>query len=219
MRINTGHFVVFVLCVSNEVVSFNKESYIFSNFDHSSDAHNPRFKEEPIVFGQLDLTDESSFNLIILVQVKKVGDTFTYHIYGINVLPVVTTSDTILNGIFEVPLLDLELNFSLFQELNNISPWQFQMRYLKEKKAKTLPISVIFRQNNTDLADMYPRTSFLDEINRFFMPSSESTPSLKSKSRQQPTQLIISDFLHKNINRREMESEIKQIIKNLIYTE
>ncbi len=69
-----------------------------------------------------------------------------------NVLPLTTAGDTVLNGIFELPLLDLHMCPEVFQELNIINPWQFQYKYLKEKKVKTLQPRVLIRQCNTDLS-------------------------------------------------------------------
>ena len=68
------------------------------------------------------------------------------------VLPLTTSTDTVLNGIFELPLLDLHMCPEVFQELNIINPWQFQYKYLKEKKVKTLQPRVLIRQCNTDLS-------------------------------------------------------------------
>lgn len=203
--------------MANDVVSFNKESYIFFHFDEESDAYNPDFIEEPIVFGSVDMADESSFILIVLIEIKKTQDLVTYEIYGMNVLPTITQPDTIMNGVFEVPLLDLELSAELFQELNNISPWQFQFRYIKEKKAEARSASIIFRQNNADLADMYQRKSFPTEINKMFVQSTEQS-SPKQKRQNLPSTKVGS-VLHKKLNRRTIENDIKEILKDKLYSD
>jgi hypothetical protein len=143
---------VCVICISNEVISFNKESRIFHTFDQDSDAFNPVFKEKEIIFNSIDPSDETSFNLVLLVEILRSDPDFSYHICGMNVLPLTTSTDTVLNGIFELPLLDLHMCPEVFQELNIINPWQFQYKYLKEKKVKTLQPRVLIRQCNTDLS-------------------------------------------------------------------
>lgn len=208
-----GHFAVFTVCVSNEMVSFNKESFVFMNFDMESDAYNPVFKDKPVVFGDVDLTDESSFNLIVLIEIKKIKETYSYHIYGMNVIPAVTEADIVLSGVFEVPMLDLELSGATFQELNNISAWQFQHRCLKEKKAKVKPASVIFRQNNSSLADMYPAKSCDFGISKVFMPTGERAEATESMT----VNVKVADCVVRPFDKEKVEKDIKSFMKEKLY--
>lgn len=149
---SAGHFAVCVICISNEVISFNKESRVFAAFDTTSDAFNPLLKEKEIIFNSIDPGDETSFNLLLLLEILPAPAGLAYHICGMNVLPLTTSADTVLNGIFELPLLDLHMCPEVFQELNIINPWQFQYKFLKEKKVKPLSTRVVVRQCNTDLS-------------------------------------------------------------------
>jgi hypothetical protein len=211
-----GHFAVFIACISNEVVSFNKESFIFMNYDLESDSHNPVFKEKQVVFGDVDLSDESSFCLIAMVEIKKHHDEYSFEVYGINVIPSVSSSDTVINGAFEVPMLDLELSGALFQELNNISPWQFQYRFLKEKKCNAKAASIIYRQNNASIGDMYPKQSCQFEISSMFMPASDKFTSTQIKSNKASSKM--DDHVHKSMKRDAIEHDIKEFIKKKLYS-
>ena len=129
-----------------------------------------------------------------------------------NVIPIITANEVVLSGVFEIPLLDIEVNPDLFENLNNCSPWQFQYRYLKEKKANTKPASVVFRLNNPDLSDMFPDKFCKLQINQLFMPSDidrhspntkQSTSSLKE----------IKNFLHISLSKRQACRNIRDFIK------
>lgn len=209
-----GHFAVFIVCIANEEVSFNKESFVFLNYDLDSDAFNPEFKESSVVFGNVDLTDQSSFNLVVLVEFKKKEDLCTYEVYGMNVIPAVTSPDTILNGVFEIPLLDLELSGALFQELNNINPWQFQHRFLKENKGNPRPASIILRQSNSSLGDMYPKKACKFGYSKMFMRNSDKP----QKSQKLPSAKM-SDCVQKGYKRDAIENDIKEFIKDKLYEE
>ena len=80
------------MCISNDVISFNKESFVFLRFDENSDLANPVLKEDPIVFSHVDMADDSSFHLIVLVEIKKRDEFFAFQIYGMNVIPITTHS-------------------------------------------------------------------------------------------------------------------------------
>ena len=150
------------------MISFNKESRIFFNFDQNSDAFNPVFKEKEIIFNNIDPSDETSFNLIILIEIGKSADSKSLdcHICGMNVIPLVSAPDTIVSGIFEIPMLDIEMSPEVFQELNIISPWQFQYKYLKEKKVRTISPRVVYRQSNTDLSVWSSHIGYVQKAER-----------------------------------------------------
>lgn len=209
---------MFVVCVSNDVVSFNRESYLFFDVDPDSDVHCPRFREKPIVFTSIDLSDESSFMLISLIEIKKQMETFTYQVYGLNVIPILSASDTLISGVFEVPLLDLDLSTNLFEELNNCSPWQFQYRYLKEKKANAMPASIIFRQNNTDIGDMLPSTVCEYQTSQMFMPSDKDiAPSPRRDLKFEPAKA--SKHLYKELTKSKAVHEIREYVKQHLYVD
>lgn len=210
-----GHFAVFIVCISNDVVSFNKDSFVFMNYDLDSDAFNPMLKENSVVFGNVDLTDQSSFNLIVLVEFKKTHELYSYEIYGMNVIPAVTASDIVLNGVFEVPLIDLELSGALFQELNNINPWQFQHRFLKENKGNPRPASIILRQNNSSLGDMYPKKSCDYGISKMFVRKNDKVHAAKKQSNMPSAKM--ADCVHRSYNKEQIEHDIKEFIKNKLY--
>ena len=207
-----------MVCISNDIVSFNKESFLYFEFDKDSDAFSPKFKEAPIVFSNIDLTDETSFILLSLIEIKKPQDKYQYQIYGMNVIPIVTAAETIISGVFEIPLLDLEISPSLFEELNDCNPWQFQFRYLKEKKASTMPASIIFRQNNADLGDMLPAEVCEFQTSQMFMPNDKDIlPSPKRERDAKSESKKVSSFLHSSLSKKEAQHEIREYVKRNLY--
>jgi hypothetical protein len=143
---------VFVLCVSNEAINFNKESAVFSELDPNSDVYNPVFLDKQATFGNIDVHDESSYCLVTLIRINEEASRPNYQVVGMNAIPLTITSDNVMNGVFEVPIIDLPLNQTFFTEFNNITAWQFQHRVHKDKKAALTQTSVIFRQSAHELS-------------------------------------------------------------------
>ena len=69
-----------------------------------------------------------------------------------NVVPLTLNNEFVVNGVFEIPFINLDLDLEVFDELNHINPWQFHYRFMKEKKAMISPVSVIYRQCYGELA-------------------------------------------------------------------
>lgn len=134
------------MCIANEVINLTKESKFFYEFDPSSDGYNPVFKSTPIVFNNVDVNDETAFILLLLLQIKKTENSYDYQPCGINIIPLTISQDSLMNGVFEIPFADLSLSPDVFHELNNISPWQFHYRFLKERKVQASPIRLVYRQ-------------------------------------------------------------------------
>jgi hypothetical protein len=143
---------VFVLCVSNEAINFNRESAVFSELDPNSDVYNPVFLDKQATFGNIDVHDESSYCLITLVRVKEEAGRPSYQVVGMNAVPLTITSDSVMNGVFEVPMIDLPVNQTFFSEFNNITAWQFQHRVHKDKKASLTQTTVMYRQSAHELS-------------------------------------------------------------------
>lgn len=143
---------MFVLCVSNEVINFSKESAVFCELDSASDASNPAFLEKQVTFGNIDTNDDSSYCLILLLRIKEEGGCVKYQVAGMNALPLTIAADTVMSGIFEVPLVDLPLNQAFFSEFNNISAWQFQHRVHKDRKASVSQTTIVYRQSAQELS-------------------------------------------------------------------
>jgi len=205
---------LFAVAISNDTISFNKESKLFAEFDMNSSGNNPVFREKEVVFNGIDPSDESSFLLLVLVEIKNEGGKISYATRGINAMPMVSSSDIILSGVFEVPFVELELSSLVFQELNNINPWQFQYRFLKDKKGSQSPITLIYRQCHTDISDMYP-TEMPDDIliNKLLMPVIDSTKKEATKS----PPFKLSDCLYPDAYERDLQGEIREYIKDCLY--
>lgn len=143
---------MFVLCVSNELINFAKESAVFCEFVPGSDALHPVFEEKQATFGNIDTNDESSYCLIALVKVKEQDSRVSYQIAGINAIPLTLAPDTVMSGVFEIPMIDLPLNQAFFSEFNSITGWQFQHRVHKDKKATMTQTTVVYRQSAHELS-------------------------------------------------------------------
>lgn len=144
----------------------SKESCFYYEFDGLSDAYNPVFKDRQIVFNGINASDDSSFILLILFEIKKGRTSLEFVNCGVNIVPLMTAPDTIVNGVFEMPLVEVDLSPEVFTELNAVNPWQFQYRCIKEKKVKDSSVRVVYRQCNADLVVVWgkPRTCMIPRL-------------------------------------------------------
>lgn len=137
------------------MINFAKESAIFSELDTTSDAFNPIFAEKQVTFGNIDTNDDSSYCLILLLRIKEEGGQIKYQVAGMNAIPLTISNDTVMSGVFEVPMVDLPLNQAFFSEFNNISAWQFQHRVHKDRKASVSQTTIVYRQSAQELSVEY----------------------------------------------------------------
>lgn len=134
------------------MINFAKESAIFCELDPSSDAYNPVLAEKQVTFGNIDTNDDSSYCLILLLRIQEEGGQIKYQVAGMNAIPLTISNDTVMSGVFEVPLVDLPLNQAFFSEFNNISAWQFQHRVHKDRKASVSQTTIVYRQSAQELS-------------------------------------------------------------------
>lgn len=196
---------MFVLCVSNEIINFAKESAVFCELDPASDAYNPVFEEKQATFGNIDTNDESSYCLLALVKVREEDSRISYQISGINAIPLTIASDTVMSGVFEVPMIDLPLNQAFFSEFNSITGWQFQHRVHKDKKATMTQTAVIYRQSAHELSVrvFLPQSMFASPVeplmvNKMFLglgdPPKSSQQNKEQFSQSKVSQVILPAF-------------------------
>lgn len=63
--------------------------------------------------------------LLLLFEIRSNNGKLEFVACGLNIVPLTMSNEYLMNGVFEIPFVQIDLDPEVFSELNQINPWQF----------------------------------------------------------------------------------------------